>query len=159
MNKSFLAILLASTMFFAPASVTLAHAENRETRKCEFEAKKRCASGEAAVTLVDGAVTNVQIEVFWCGRPGAPGYSCMIDVSRGDKESKWSEEGGATLIDNAAPFNPQAPDRVKITLGKFVSIDLENAQSLGRCGAGAELPKAIVVPARKALCRVWLDPP
>ena len=31
----------------------------------------------------------------------------------------------------------------------FVSIDMEGAQSLGRCGAGAELPKAIVIPAKE----------
>jgi hypothetical protein len=32
----------------------------------------------------------------------------------------------------------------------------EQAQSLGRCGAGAELPRAIVIPARKGACRAWV---
>jgi hypothetical protein len=35
-----------------------------------------------------------------------------------------------------------------MTVGKLVSIDMEEAQSLGRCGVGAELPKAIVIPAK-----------
>ena len=61
----------------------------------------------------------------------------------------WSEEGGATLIANASPYNPAEPDRVKVTLGRHVSIDLEQAQSLGRCGVGAALPRAIVILARR----------
>jgi hypothetical protein len=34
---------------------------------------------------------------------------------------------------------------------------MAETQSLGRCGAGAELPRAIVIPATKGACRVWLD--
>jgi hypothetical protein len=60
------------------------------------------------------------------------------------------------VIANRSPFNPDQPDRVKVTAGQHVSIDLEEAQSLGRCGAGAELPRAIVIPAKKGACRVWL---
>lgn len=45
---------------------------------------------------------------------------------------------------------------MKVTVGKNVSIDFAQAQSLGRCGAGAELPRAIVIPEKKGACRVWL---
>jgi hypothetical protein len=48
---------------------------------------------------------------------------------------------------------------VKVTVGKHVSIDFDEAQSLGRCGAGAELPRAIVIPAEGGACRVWLTEP
>ena len=116
-------------------------------RACDFEVKRRCVTGDASVTLVNGVVTKVEVNAFWCGPRGQPGYSCTIDSTRGeDKEARWSEDGGATIVANASPFNPDSPDRVKLTVGKHVSIDLEEAQSVGRCGAGAELPRAIVIP-------------
>jgi hypothetical protein len=71
----------------------------------------------------------------------------------------WSEDGAATLIANGSPFNPQQPDRVKVSVGRNVSIDLSEAQSLGRCGAGAELPRSIVIPAQGKACRVRLGEP
>jgi len=48
---------------------------------------------------------------------------------------------------------------VKVTVGLHVSIDLDEAQSLGRCGSGAELPRAIVILEKKGACRVWLQGP
>jgi hypothetical protein len=127
-----------------------------EIRACDFQVKARCVSGDARVTLAGGAIKRVEVNVLWCGEKGQPGYSCTIDSSRNDQDSKWSEEGGATLIANASPFNASQPDRVKVTVGKYVSIDLAQAQSVGRCGAGAELPRAIVIPEKKGKCRVWL---
>jgi hypothetical protein len=103
-------------------------------------------------------VTRVEVNVDWCSLRG-PGYSCTIDSSRGDRDSLWSDDAGATVIANVSPWNPNAPDRVKVTVGREVSIDLQEAQSLGRCGAGAALPRAIVVPAQKGACRVQLPAP
>jgi hypothetical protein len=34
---------------------------------------------------------------------------------------------------------------------------MAETQSVGRCGTGAELPRAIVIPATKGACRAWLD--
>jgi len=140
-------------------STSIAHADRQETRSCKFEVKARCVSGEARVTLADGVVTKVEVDVFLCGPRGRPGYTCTIDSSRDDNDSIWSEDGGATLITNASPFNPEQPDRVRVTIGRHVSIDLEEAQSAGRCGAGANLPRAIVIPAQRGACRVWLNAP
>jgi hypothetical protein len=136
-----------------------AYAGEEEIRSCEFEVKARCVSGDARVTLADGVVKRVEVGVFWCGLRGRPGYNCTIDASRTDPDSKWSEEDGATLITNASPANPNQPDRVKVTVGQHVSIDLDEAQSFDRCGVGAELPRAIVIPAQKQACRVWLKAP
>lgn len=138
-----LAALLALT-------TTTRIADAEEIRRCDFAVKARCVSGQARVTLADGVVKRLEVDVFWCGLPGRPGYSCTIDASRGDEDSKWSEEGGATLIANASPFNPTQPDVVKVTVGRHVSLDLDQTQSLDRCGVGAELPQAIVIPAQKA---------
>jgi hypothetical protein len=147
-----IAVLLTLT-----AACGTARAEMKQVRACDFEVKRRCVTGDASVTLVNGVVTKVEVNVFWCGPRGKPGYSCTIDSTREeDREAKWSEEGGATIVANTSPFNPDSPDRAKLTVGKHVSIDLEEAQSLGRCGVGAELPRAIVIPAQGKTCRVWL---
>jgi hypothetical protein len=137
----------------------IACASAQELRACEFAVKARCISGDASVTLADGAVLRAEIEVYWCGLHGRPGYSCIIDSSRSDQDSRWSEDGGATLITNASPWNPQQPDRVKVIVAQDVDIDLSDAQSAGRCGAGAELPLAIVIPAQGGACRVQLRTP
>ncbi|AMN42987.1 hypothetical protein [Rhodoplanes sp. Z2-YC6860] len=150
---------LAAVLMVA-TSTGMARAEQQETRNCEFTVKKPRVSGQASITLVDGKTTKITVDVLYSDGRGTPGYICTIDSSRADQqESKWSEDGGATVIDNATPFNTSAPDRIKVTVGKLVSIDLEEAQSLGRCGVGAELPKAIVIPAKGKACRVWLREP
>ena len=116
----YLAVLLMMT-----AMTNVAHADSKIVRGCKFEVKARCASGEARVTLANGAVTRVEVDVFWCGQPGHPGYTCTIDSSRGDQDSKWADESSVTLITNASPFNPTQPDQVKVTVGQSISIDLE----------------------------------
>ena len=147
-----LAVLLAVT-----ASTGIAHAGPQETRTCEFKVKTPRVSGQARVTLADGKVTKLAVNVLYSGQRGRPGYTCTIDASRSEQDSTWSEDGGATLIANASPFNPNEADRIKVTVGKFVSIDMGETQSLGRCGVGAELPRAIVIPTKTKTCRVWLS--
>jgi hypothetical protein len=146
-----LAVLLAVATLSGIAGATA-----DEIRACGFEVKARCVSGDARVTLAGGAVKRVEVNVIWCGEKGRPGYTCTIDSSRNDQDSKWSDEGGATLIASASPWNASQPDRMKVTVGRRVSIDLAQTQSVGRCGAGAELPRAIVIPEKKGACRVWL---
>lgn len=144
-----------------PMAIVLSHAASaadQTVRRCEFEVKARCASGEARVTMTDKAVSRVEVDVIWCGLPGKPGYTCSVDVSRDDGESQWSGADGATVVTDAS-LNPSEPDRIKVTVGRNVSIDLKEVQSPGRCGAGAELPQAIVIPANGKMCRVWLREP
>jgi hypothetical protein len=133
-----------------------AHA-GQQIRTCDFEVKARCASGDARVTLADGAVIRVEVNVYWCALHGRPPFVCTIDSSRIDQASVWSEDADATLVANKSSWNPKQPDRVKVSVGRDVLIDLSEAQSLGRCGAGAELPRAIVIPAHKLVCRVRLS--
>ena len=149
-------LVLAGLLAVATSSGA-AHAGAQEIRSCDFAVKARCASGHATVTLVDGVVKRIEVNAFWCGLKGRPGYTCTINSTRGDKDATWSDDGGATIISNPTPFSPALPDRVMVTVGKYVSIDMAETQSLGRCGAGAELPRAIAIPAKKGACRVWLD--
>jgi hypothetical protein len=151
--------ILPAAVLVVTALTATAHAGGTTTRACDFEVKARCATGDARVTLADGKVVRIEVDVHWCGLPRRPGYDCSIDSSRGDTDTAWSEAGGVTIVDNTAPFNPRAPDRLKITVGEEISIDLNEAQSLGRCGAGAALPRAIVIAAKKKACRVSLPEP
>jgi hypothetical protein len=138
-----------------------AGAGGQDIRTCDFEVKTRCVSGDARVTLADGKVTRVEVDVIWCNRRrGAPGYTCMIDSSRDDGESKWSEDTGTTVItDSSVSPDRHELDRIKVTVGPDVTIDLSEALSRWRCGAGAELPQIIVVPAQGKVCRVRLSEP
>lgn len=147
-----------SAIAIAAASVGAAQAGGPDIRSCEFTAKAGCVSGSVRVTLAGGTVQRLETNVIWCSLPGHLDFTCTVDSSRGDEDSQWSDEAGATLIANRSPFNPVAPDRVKVTVGRDVSIDFNEAQSLGRCGAGAELPRAVVVPAHDKTCRVWMSP-
>jgi hypothetical protein len=154
----FLAVFLLLT------TVTrFAHAAGQEFRTCDFDLKGGCRSGEARVTLTDGAVITVEVDVIWCGRGGhrkSLDYTCTINSSRGDGESTWSEDAGATVITDSSPYtDPREPDRIKVTVGREVSIDLSETQSIPRCGAGAELPQSIVIPAHKSVCRVRFREP
>jgi hypothetical protein len=152
-------LIRLALVLIATTSAQLAQAGGEELRACDFEVKARCASGDASVALADGVVKKLEINVFWCGLPGKPGYTCTLDALRGDKDSTWSDDGGATLIDIAAAGRPDQHDRVKVTVGRYVSIDLSGTQSSANCGAGAALPRALVIPAKNGKCRVWLDEP
>ena len=126
-----------------------AHATGQELRKCDFDLKGGRRSGEARVTLADGAVIRVEVDVIWCGRSGhrkSLDYTCTVNTSRGDGESTWSDDAGATVITDSTPYtDPREPDRIKVTVGHEVSIHLNETQSVPRCGVGAELPESIVI--------------
>jgi hypothetical protein len=153
MMRSFFATTLLALVMSPPA-----HA-GEDVRSCKCKVKARGTRGSATVTSSDGVVSKVDVLVFYSGLPGRPGYTCTVNSSRAEKDDTWSDEAGAIVITNNSPFTSTEPDRVKVTVGKYVSIDFAEAQSLGRCGAGAELPKAIVIPAQKGACRVFLDNP
>jgi hypothetical protein len=140
-----------------------AHATGQELRKCDFDFKGGCRSGEARVTLPDGAVIRVEVDVIWCSRGGhrkSLDYTCTVNTSRGDGESTWSDDAGATVITDSTPYtDPREPDRIKVTVGHEVSIHLNETQSVPRCGVGAELPESIVIPAHKSVCRVRFREP
>jgi hypothetical protein len=53
--------------------------------------------------------------------------------------SKWSEDAGATVITDSSPFaDPTKSDRIKVTVGRDVTLDLNETQSPKMwCGCGA----------------------
>ena len=124
--------LVSATFLIAATLVSGAAAVRAdEIRACDFKLKSGCIGGDAKVTL---------------------------DAARSDGGSKWSEDGGATVITSSSD-TPTQRDSIKVTVGRFVSIDFSHAQSGGRCGAGAELPRALVIPEKKGrTCRVFLSP-
>jgi len=156
-------VVLLAAFLALTAMTRFADAAGPELRTCDFDLKGGCRSGEARVTLVNGKVTGLDVDVIWCGRGGhrkSLDYTCTIDLSRGDGESAWLEDAGATVITDSSPYtDPREPDRIKVTVGREVSIDLNETQSVPRCGVGAELPESIVIPAHKSVCRVRFREP
>ena len=148
-------VVLTSILFLGSAAFAC-RAESESLHKCEFSVKSRCASGRAEATFTGSELTRLYVDVFMCGLPGKPGYSCSVKYSRNDENSTWTESGGVVTIENGSPWNPSTPERIKVTVGKHVSIDLDELPSAGYCGAGAELPSAIVILENKSTCRVWL---
>jgi hypothetical protein len=140
-----------------------AHAGGQEIRTCDFDLKGGCRSGQARVTLADGRVMGLDVVVIWCGRGGhrkSLDFTCTINSSRGDGESTWSQDAGATVITDSSPYTDSTkPDRIIVTVGRDVNLDLNETQSVPRCGAGAELPQIIVIPAHKSVCRVRFSEP
>jgi len=152
--------LVSATFLIAATLVSGAAAVRAdEIRACDFKLKSGCIGGDAKVTLADAKLQHLEFDITWCGlHKGAPGYTCMLDAARSDGGSKWSEDGGATVITSSSD-TPTQRDSIKVTVGRFVSIDFSHAQSGGRCGAGAELPRALVIPEKKGRpCRVFLSP-
>jgi hypothetical protein len=150
---------LSSLIIAAALASGLAAARADEIRACDFKLKSGCVAGDAKITLADGRLQHLEFDIVWCGlHKGAPGYTCMIDAARSDGESKWSDDAGATIIAGPAD-TPAQPDNIKVTVGRFVSIDFSRAQSGNICGAGAELPRALVIPEKTGRpCRVFLSP-
>ena len=62
---------------------------------------------------------------------GRPPFVCTIDSSRTDQDSVWSEDGGATLIANGSPWNPDQPDPDLLS-GVDAVIHLAGASIAGR---------------------------
>ena len=156
--------LLLPAVFLALIAMTgLVDAAGQEVRACDFELKGGCRSGEARVTLADGKVTGLDAVVIWCGPGGnrqSLDFTCTINSDRSDGEATWSEDSGQTVIaDKSAFTDPTKPDRIKVTVGRDVTIDLNEPQSLWRCGAGAELPLTTNIPAQGRACQVRFRAP
>jgi hypothetical protein len=63
------------------------------------------------------------------------------------------------ITDSSISPDPHELDSIKVTVGPDVTIDLNEALSRWRCGAGAWLPQTIVVPAQGKVCRVRFSEP
>jgi hypothetical protein len=44
------------------------------------------ASGQASVTLADGKVAKIAVDVLYRSGRGTPGYTCTVDSSRTDDQ-------------------------------------------------------------------------
>ena len=63
------------------------------------------------------------------------------------------------MITDSSPFaDPTKSDRIKVTVGRDVTLDLNETQS-PKMWWGAELPQTIVIPAHKSACRVRFSEP
>ena len=122
---------------------------------CRYEA--RSGSGEATLEIKDGVVRSVHFTGFSPGLPGNIGYTCTVDATRGDKETKWKETGRTLRIDFVDGTNNDEEDYLTIapTADGYL-LDMSATRSGSKCGAGAELPKQIRILKAAKRCRVKL---
>ncbi len=64
------------------AAATTARAGAQEVRTCAFEAKARCASGDASVTLKGGVVTRLEVNMFWCGENSEKPHDSAVSTAK-----------------------------------------------------------------------------
>jgi hypothetical protein len=144
-----LLILSATAVAGSPAGATV--------YSCEYEVGRRGTSGEASVELRDGVIQKVSFDNFFEGLSGTPGFTCQFETGRGDKEAMWKDAGKAVEIRFPESPNFQGDDLLTISpaTGGF-TMDLSKVRSLGKCGAGAELPEKLTIYKSSKKCRVKL---
>jgi hypothetical protein len=118
---------------------------------CSYEVKRYGMSGSASIEVRDGVIHKASVDNHFRGSPGNLGYSCYLDANRGDGETEWKESGNAIEIKFD---NPDFDDFMTIspTADGFL-IDMSNTRSGGKCGAGAELPKRLIVSRSTRKCK------
>jgi hypothetical protein len=120
---------------------------NSTVYSCEYEVRNGSTSGSASIELRGGLIHKVSFNNFFVGLPGRLGYSCVLEVSRDDKETKWKDNGDEVEVEfpDAQQYAGGNSMTLSITADGFL-IDMSNTRSSGNCGAGAELPEKIVFP-------------
>ena len=141
-------IVLASSTGCASASTEGA----TQNLSCEIPKGDSGGSGDAAVEVRDGEVQSVDVQTYFPGLPGKPGYSCTLQATRSDGESTWTVDGAETTVEFIWPEH----DSIKIVpLPGGYKIDLSKTRS-SFCGAGAALPEEMTILGTGAQCRaVW----
>jgi hypothetical protein len=125
-----------------------------EAGASELEHEVKCsissdsgASGVVTVAMQGKTVTGVRVFVSQGGRPGEPGYLCVLEVKRDDKDTKWTSRQGAVVVELGDAEEFADGDSLTVNVRrKTIVIDLENTKSGGICGAGAELPTRVEIP-------------
>jgi hypothetical protein len=156
MSKSPLAIFLLAncTLGWQVNAAEASHSAGSTIYACKYKAKKQGVSGGARIELRNGQITGVHYENFTEGEPGQPGYSCVVDASRNNKEQKWRTKKEATTIrlEDADLYKSNSMTISKDLKG-FI-IDFRGAASNAACGAGSELPDAVHVPVDQGSCEI-----
>jgi len=152
MKKTAAPALLFLASLGAVAAPVLGEASR--TYSCSYKLFNRCGNGSATVKLLDGALQQVSFELQFCATPARPANGCSLDSARGGPD-KWSPAGQAVRIEFTHPKYPQMDDALAVTVQEHaVVLDFGEAQSLPRCGPGAELPEKITIDPADKYCKV-----
>jgi len=124
---------------------------------CKYEVENRGTAGWATVKVVGGEVQKVDFDDFYKSFPGRPGYQCGIGASRDDKETKWSRKGRSIEVEFVdAPRYNDGSSMLILRTSNGILLDMSNAKNT-YCGAGASLPKSVLVPfaSKKCVVKFW----
>lgn len=119
-----------------------------ETLACETED----AGGVAWLSLgvdIDGVVRELEYSSVMPG-----GTSCNLSAARNDGESRWEDQGSATLVDFADENEPDTPSLLRIERqGPRYHVDTSQLLAHPRfCGQSAQLPDHLTLERAGAPC-------
>ncbi|HMN20705.1 MAG TPA: hypothetical protein PKA16_04865 [Ottowia sp.] len=91
---------------------------------------------------IDGGVREIEYAAVM---PGSTG--CNLSAARNDGESRWQDQGSATLIDFGDESEPEAPSRLRIERdGPRYHIDASQLLAHPQfCGQSAQLPEHLTL--------------
>jgi hypothetical protein len=118
-----------------------------QSYSCEGDAGALERGVEARVETRNGEVQSLAVQTHFPGLPGKWGYSCSLAATRGDDESSWKMEGRETTVDflnETTAWEDGDYARLVPVAGGY-RIDLRNTKPSMKCGAGAGLPREIVI--------------
>ena len=151
MNRFLFSVLVASScsVFAEPIKSSI--------YSCDYAIKNRGTSGSLTVELKKGVVNKVSFDNFYIGLPDKMGYSCVMEASRNDNETKWKDNNNITTVEFDDASEYEGGDYMTISPKKSgYIIDLKNTISSMKCGAGAELPKILTITKLNKKCKVKL---
>jgi len=153
-----LAVALSAlfTVAFAAAYALLGPRKSElENYSCDFPEGDPGAPGGGAVEIWNGEVQSVKVETYFPGLPGNLGYRCLLHATKGDHESSWKTDGLETTVDFIGGTVCRDGDYARLApISGGYRIDLKNTKSSSeKCGAGAALPREIVIIGTGRQCR------
>lgn len=131
-----------------------------QSYSCEGDAGALGHRGvDATVETRNGEVQSLTVQTHFPGLPGKWGYSCFLGATRGGYESSWRMDGLETTVDfldETMTWEDGDYARLVPVAGGY-RIDLRNTKPSMKCGAGAGLPREIVIVGTGKQCQASWD--
>jgi hypothetical protein len=154
------ALLAVLAVAFAAACDSLDPGKSElQSYSCEGDPGALGRGLETRVETRNGEVQSLAVETHFPGLPGKWGYSCSLGATRGDYESSWKTDGLETTVDfldETITWEDGDYARLVPVAGGY-RIDLRNTKPSMKCGAGAGLPREIVVIGTGNQCQASWD--
>ena len=154
MQKSlFLGIGCSIAMLLAVQALAKDTAKADGGIACTYDHKKPITSGEAKLSINDGKINRIWFNSYYPGGRGELGFTCHLDINRGDEAYAWQDKGLDTLVtakDTGENLHlSRAKQGYRLDFGNFRTVS-------NYCGSGAEVPLAVFIPFSSKPCKIRL---